>query len=100
MRNQNTQMFATKIRHAQVLLQRYPSISSELPQRHRGQPKVRCFTITLLVELNEALGGAVLVTKGLFAWRGRCSYHPKDSRRRNNVSLGLHPEIFVCVVLK
>ena len=66
MRIKNTKMFATKVRHAQVLLQRYPSISSEFPQRHRGQPKVQCFTITLLVELNEALDGAVLVTKGLF----------------------------------
>ena len=59
-------MFATKIRHAQVLLQRYPSTFSEFPQRHRGQPKVRCFTITLLVELNETLDGVVLVTKRLF----------------------------------
>ena len=46
-------------------------------------------TITLLVEINEVLGGAVLVTKGLFYMkRGSCSYQSKDSRRRNNFSLG------------
>ena len=72
-------MFATKIRHAQFLLQRYPSIFSEFPQRHCGQPKVRCFTITLLVKLNEALDGAVLVTKGLFTWR------EEDARTRRKI---------------
>ena len=72
-------MFATKIRHAQFLLQRYPIIFSEFPQRHCGQPKVRCFTITLLVKLNEALHGAVLVTKGLFTWR------EKDARTRRKI---------------
>ena len=72
-------MFATKIRHAQFLLQRYPSIFSEFPQRHRRQPKVRCFTITLLVKLNEALDGAVLVTKGLFKWR------EEDARTRRKI---------------
>ena len=72
-------MFATKIRHAQFSLQRYPSIFSEFPQRHRGQPKVRCFTITLLVKLNEALDGAVLVAKGLFTWR------EEDARTRRKI---------------
>ena len=75
-------MFATKIRHAQFLLQRYPSIFSEFPQRHRGQPKVRCFTITLLVKLNEALDGAILVAKGLFTWR------EEDARTRRKILEG------------
>ena len=60
---------------------------------------MRCFTITLLIELNQALDGAVLVTKGLFTWTEE---DPRTSQILDGeqLLLGLDAESLVCVVLK